>query len=501
MAKNVWEAWVARGRAEPFVRRPFLAAMLALTLGFGVLAQGAVLPWERGVLHVGVIGCLALCLRSGVDARILFSAIPLAGALFLGFVKVPASMASWLAPGQLDAFPRHDSVPLGLDPWMLLHAFSFWILMVGFGSAASGWLQGSRAVGRRQLNRAVAWSAVALALYQALHGVVGWTAPFGGLWGRTFGMGWGPLVNINHSAVLMVGSVPFVVRRLTSLLKDEAYLRALPLVATLGFFVMQLVTEVSISGLVGLVAVAGVYAWRLPFSKALRAGGLVVVGACSLLVLSNVVAGTRWWVGSAGMRWVQYQDTLAMIRQHLWFGSGGGTYVEAFRPFDAHGQFYEFNHVHSDPLEWVAQYGLVGGVALAMTLWRWPFKPMGTREPWTPAVVGVAAIACFDFPLQIPGVALFGMLLLVGQGCLGRAEWRGQKGVVWILLGLNLFGVVHSAQWQQADGVSARLAQDEATADDRAAVTLFAPQHPLLVEWAIRDADGSVSLVRVARRI
>ena len=125
-------------------------------------------------------------------------------------------------------------------------------------------------------------------------------------------------------------------------------------------------------------------------------------------------------------RWQMWRDTVPMIRDHLWLGSGMETFIvlsDSYRTFDSPARW---NHAHNEYLEWLAETGLVGGalalwflVALARTVEE---KMRLTQESRTRQLVVGAALGCalvllhslVDFPLRIPAnMLLFAALLAI----------------------------------------------------------------------------------------
>lgn len=106
------------------------------------------------------------------------------------------------------------------------------------------------------------------------------------------------------------------------------------------------------------------------------------------------------------------------------FGVGAGTYEDQFRVIPDTGVLVRYNHAHSDPLEILAETGLVGfalffgGIAWALVVAGRALRERHSRFArllTVGAMAGVAAVlfhSLFDFPLQIPGVrhAFFALL-------------------------------------------------------------------------------------------
>lgn len=114
------------------------------------------------------------------------------------------------------------------------------------------------------------------------------------------------------------------------------------------------------------------------------------------------------------IRWQLYQDTLSMISEHPLFGVGPGGWAQAY-PAHMTPTLAGINpvHAHSEPLEALAEFGVVGMIPLVLlviavltgTLRAIP-KLSGERTPIVLGLVsGLCAFlvaSCFDFPLRIP---------------------------------------------------------------------------------------------------
>ena len=146
-------------------------------------------------------------------------------------------------------------------------------------------------------------------------------------------------------------------------------------------------------------------------------------------------------------RWQMWRDTLPMIRDHLWLGSGLETFVvlsDSYRTFDS---TLRWNHAHNEYLEWLAETGLVGG-ALALwfllTLARTVAEKMRlTQESRTRQLVMGAALGCLlvllhslvDFPLRVPAnmllfAALWAVITAPATGALLNQRPTGASGPV-----------------------------------------------------------------------
>jgi tetratricopeptide (TPR) repeat protein len=153
--------------------------------------------------------------------------------------------------------------------------------------------------------------------------------------------------------------------------------------------------------------------------------------------------------------------------------------------------FASFDHAHSEPLEWLAETGLVGLLCVAAAWW-WAPRPRDGAGGWVwqLGLVGLAAHALVDFPLRVPAVAL------VAAGCAAAwvvvgtrapvASGRGSGA------GLHLVAAALLAHHAVADALAARAERGDASAS--AGLARWAPWRPegligeLRAGWA---ADGA----------
>lgn len=172
--------------------------------------------------------------------------------------------------------------------------------------------------------------------------------------------------------------------------------------------------------------------------------GLTILGVgLVVLVLFGEPVFSR--LGNAGQdyRWCAWANTLAALRDHPWLGTGFGSFVDvfpAYRDPACLGTEGTWTRAHNSFLELALGLGLPAtglilgasyrillsccftGVRRRRSLRAIPLLTLG-------ALVFVSAHSLVDFPLQIPGVALYCAALL-GTGCalsvLDR-QWRGSS--------------------------------------------------------------------------
>ncbi|HOW86834.1 MAG TPA: O-antigen ligase family protein [Candidatus Aminicenantes bacterium] len=155
---------------------------------------------------------------------------------------------------------------------------------------------------------------------------------------------------------------------------------------------------------------------------------------------------------SAEARRTFYRDTVELIGDYLWTGSGKGTYVNAYAMYEKVDDRLRLSYAHNDYLETAAENGLVGGGALAAAgigllvalagMWRRRRNPFD-KGIGLGAMLGVAALlihAFTDFNLQITANAVYfttlaalGLAVMfrepraVGNGGAGKRPGAGDR--------------------------------------------------------------------------
>jgi O-antigen ligase len=164
--------------------------------------------------------------------------------------------------------------------------------------------------------------------------------------------------------------------------------------------------------------------------RSFAVGAAVVLGAFCLATVaipSTNQIRDRWQVCHATMR---------MAQDRWLFGTGAGTFAEAFPYYKPHTLEGFYRYAHNDYLQYLAELGVVGALLLAATVaagagrGAWTVfarssrsGPLHTRERRGIALAlgGVAVHAGVDFPLHIPAIA---MLACVWLGLLRASQER-----------------------------------------------------------------------------
>lgn len=181
-------------------------------------------------------------------------------------------------------------------------------------------------------------------------------------------------------------------------------------------------------GLAGLVLAGLPVAWWLVGRRYHKAFSLLAA------VMVVVTIGMGLWIsqepltqrfntlpeeaGATDSRPAAWWTSLRIAARGPLLGVGAGTFVDQFRVTPETGVLVRYNHAHSDPLEFLAETGLTGFLALYgaifWTMWAaWRALSLRhsrfSRALTIGALTGLTAVlfhGLYDFPLQIPGVRI-----------------------------------------------------------------------------------------------
>ena len=464
-----------RPRARLQGRAAVISWLLGATLLVAVLSLGSVHQHHRVVAHVGLLACLVGC------AVLPAAALQRAGGLWR-IALACGLMGMAVAASFVGSVGRESTVGALADV----------ALWSGAGLAA-GALAG--AAGR---SRSLHWPWVVgiagVACLAAAHvateanAVLGLVRPVG-----SPARFWAPFVNPNHFGALMVMGFPVALgaavgrgglgRRLAS--GAAALLMAGAVVAS-GSGAAPLVL-----GLQGVVV--GTWLWRptallgvvaLPMAVPVAIRWATAHGGDAS---GSIAARLEFW-GTSGRAW---------LSQPL-LGVGAGAHGLAIGPFRHDVRFVMWEHAHNDLLEWVVETGLVGALAwivalVALQPWRLGSSMLARRLAL--GLGGLGLLALFDFPLQIPALAM--LAAVATAWIVVRRDVRGSAarvGALRVLLAMAAATQLPAAAWQLrtalADGAAERLAADPSDADAEGRLKRLAP-------W--RSALGVAQVRREAR--
>jgi O-antigen ligase len=118
-----------------------------------------------------------------------------------------------------------------------------------------------------------------------------------------------------------------------------------------------------------------------------------------------------------------YSDTLQIIHDHPWVGTGLGTLAVVYPRYASFYNGLTVDHAHNDYLELLADTGMVGGVCglafIGLLFWQGLANLRSARDSFARATVAGSLAACvglllhslMDFNLHIPSNALIFLLL------------------------------------------------------------------------------------------
>jgi hypothetical protein len=450
----------------------YFSVLLLLLLAWGALAFGAVYTWAYTPLFwaaaaLGLLGWFA----PGAEQKPRTQwavAVPLALVVVgagLQLIPLPLDRLARLSPAA-DAFlSRYDVAyalaksssgaaaagyrhPLSIDPAAtrvgLAALVSLGLLLVGT----------ARGLGRASL-RALAAGIVALGTLLALVAIVQFGLSFQvsgrsnliyGFWKpQSAAIPFGPFVNRNHFAGWMLLALPVSLGCLFALMADgmrgagptlrERVLwlssRDASRVVLVGLAILvmgvSLVVTLSRSGISGFLAavlVAGWFVWRRQARGSRRVAGVAYLALVVTLALG--------WVGvdalaarfapretrDLGGRLPIWEDTVTVIRDFPWTGTGLNTYATSMLLYQRFEPETRTAEAHNDYLQLAAEGGVLLGVpaaaALAALVWliRRRFRERADDESgyWlrlgaTTGLVAIALQETVEFSLQMPGIA------------------------------------------------------------------------------------------------
>ena len=545
------------GQADRFGKwKPQVPDALALLAIAGPLCF---LTWRRGGVEAGdqvlafgwVLGLTAAaCLlgdRLGLPVAIPWAAAAVASLPLLQLI--PADLASWglASPSRLQLTEQFRG--LGLEPFEAVSIYPFATLQAATVVAGCCALFVIARAIARHAERAV-WVALApillillaetgLGLHQYLRAQL-----FGDV---LTSAAHGTFVNRNHFSALLASCFGLLVR--LSFVSGFRPGRGRP--ACSRDVVLTLVgAGVAVAYLVGIVlsfsrmgiVVAALLALASVVITAWRRGpALLLAGSCAAAM------GIATAVGVAGLgdrfqrlvsdqgdpsRLAIWRDSVDVAKDHLWTGSGLGSFPFVFRRSEMYFPRKTVDHAHCDYLEWLVELGLPGALFLAGVIGvafvsaccslRRVEHPR-RRALQAGCILGAAGLllhAIVGFPLQIPALAGWFAALLGFAGGLGRPgklrwvipRWAAGLGALGFL-GLGLFSISEPAEAWNAESLYARgqhalIADRLDDAEDLFAQALRANPRAALI-WlklaevkALKgDRDGAVEMAELARQL
>ncbi len=229
----------------------------------------------------------------------------------------------------------------------------------------------------------------------------------------------------------------------------RAGVRWLVLIVLAGLMVVVLVLTGSRGGLASLAAGLVAVLMAVGGQRSGRLVGWTVVGLFVVLGAAHYTGRLRWGGESVAARWDYWQGAVCIIRDHVWRGTGPGTFGSIY-PFYKTASTEEAQTVHNSFLQIWSDSGLAAFVvftALSVTGLGAVFRLARQRRTpgaWALAVsvTGWMAHGLMDFDLYVPGVAVPAWILLGAVAGLhdppglpvGPRRWWVKLGVVLVVV-------------------------------------------------------------------
>jgi O-antigen ligase len=368
---------------------------LSVALWFAVLAFGGTSPPFFLLAQVIVLGLGVLLLSASLRSPLTSSRLPIATtSLLIALVGVqilplPAFLAPFLARSS-DTSAGHTPFTLSFAPYQTV---SHLLLLITYLTAFYLVLL---VCADQNARKRLVYSLIALGAFEAFYGLVqyltGWQQIFAYVKKYYVNDATGTYINRNHFAGFLEMVLPFAVAFVLRLagqlrstarrseLKGRSLFAArelLPLIFWLFLAIAILAAIIFsrsrmgvLSALASLITILALAGSSSP-SKQTRA----VVAVLFLLGVAGLVV----WVGSdpviarfetlgqeyshTGQNRISiWRDTLRLIHQHPWFGTGLGTFSVAYTSVQTSFLGLLVDHAHCDYLEVVSELGLPGGI-------------------------------------------------------------------------------------------------------------------------------------------
>ena len=225
----------------------------------------------------------------------------------------------------------------------------------------------------------------------------------------------GPYFNRNHFATLMaVGAALAAGLAATARAHPNravesdprALSRVIWFLGACGVLILASFASGSRSGVLAALAGAGIVGAR---ALGLRRLAIVVAMLAVPIGLSSAAAIGRFTqMDFLASRWAAWKDMLPLLGFFPVFGSGFGTFVEAYLPYQRNETYEIWEYAHNEYLQCAIEGGVLGIVALATTLRRLRAS-LGVDPAFTLPALGVAVAfatqAFADFPARVPANA------------------------------------------------------------------------------------------------
>lgn len=414
-------------------RRALAAHQIALFIlaALAVTAFGAVEPWSRPLLGIGAAMLAVSMVKFDRPRDVPWTLIaPCLIAVALGGLAV-CSSADALGPSSL--LPRAISVSRARE------AIAQIVILILVLWCASSIYRGPEGL-RRAANGLL--SVAALLTLMALLQLAGGNVMLLGVRSYAWGVPFGPILNYNHAADILLLAIPIAIARSseppnTRLDVTEYWARRGVLVFGALFLLAGLVISSSRGASLFLALALAVWAFFRSRGYRRWVSALCTVLLPMIVLYKNSVfspARASFLDDSSSIRLSMWRGGLSLLLDHPLFGVGPGGVLTAFEPYRPAWLKFVVDRIHSEPLELLLEYGLIGGGVIFLAIFAvlsrfytgWAQAKDSTRAAVIPLIVGIAAVAVHqlvEFSLRIPAVSfLFTVSCGVVWGALAEPE-------------------------------------------------------------------------------
>ncbi len=411
--------------------------VLVSTLMAAPLAFGAVQAWAWACLAVVAVLLLVLWAAGSVQQRVL--------RIVWSPLYLPALLVLFL--GAIQFYGRFTLDPFATREALLKFATDFLFFFVASQLLAAGSHRTWRQFGLGATAFAFGLAVFAIVQFFSSQGLIYWSV-------KAEGWSFGPYVNHNHYAGLLDMLIPISAAYVISRPRHH------PGRALLVFSVSVTIASQLLSGSRGgmismlaefaiLVAVVGLRGF-VPDWRRLGVIGPIGILTASLLFfwldpggisgrLATVVKLTPSTDVGLMQREAVAQDSLRVLRDHPWIGTGLGSFGTLYAQYQSFPSDFSWDHAHNDYVEALVETGVVGGILIlsAVVMWiRLSFSNLSERLSREVGQIQLgAALGCcgflvhsfLDFNLHIPANAAW-FVVCASVASSGRMAARLSEG-------------------------------------------------------------------------